>query len=117
MREEAKVGGAVASPGIPTDAVVWLSVFASFLIGGAVGLVSVAIFAVILRRVVEKNPLDGIKQLKWLIPIIVGGGLADYFFFDYVLQVKGAIWSYFLGLGLVFLMFGVPVFIEWRRLP
>ncbi len=117
--EEAKFGEAVADAnrGIPLTWILWVAVLASFSIGLAVGLITVSIFGVILRRVEEKNPLGAIKQLGLLGSYILGVGGVDYFFFDYMGQINGAIAFYFCGVGIMFLACGIPIYIEWRRMP
>jgi len=116
-----KEGNTVALSTSPDASQIWisfvLSAAASFLIGGAVALIAVAIFAVTLRRLAERNPSDAIKALQRLIGIVLGGGLIDYAVFDYIVKTSGALTYYALGFGLMFLVLGVPVFNQWRKLP
>lgn len=88
---------------------------ASILTGAVVGLICTTVFAVTLRRIEEKNPSEAIKALGWLISIVLGGGLADYIVFDFVIKSGGAIAYYMMGLAVVFLSLGLLVFFDWRR--
>ncbi len=88
---------------------------ASLLIGAVVGLICVAIFAVILRGVSEKRPKDAIKSLTALIGTVLGGGLADYIAFRAVLSTSEALAYYLIGLAVLFLPLGVLVFLDWVR--
>jgi hypothetical protein len=86
----------------------------SFLLGAVVGLVGVSIFAVILRRVEKSKPKNAINYLYGLIAFVLGAGMSDYLIFDLIFQ-SGAIVYYGLGLAVVFLTFGLWVFIDWMR--
>lgn len=116
-----KESGPVTVSASPDAGPIWVSfvltAVASFLIGGVIGLIAVAIFAVTLRRVAERNPSDAIKALQWLIGFVLGGGLVDYIVFDYIVKTSGTLTYYAIGLSLMFLVFGVPVFNQWRKLP
>ena len=83
-------------------------------LGAVVGLLASAIFAVILRRLEASNAIEAIKALMNLVVLSLGGGIADYAIFDYILQA-GAISFYIAGYATVFLFFGSIVFISWLR--
>ena len=87
---------------------------ASLLLGGAVALVAVAIFAIVLRRLEESKPGDAIKRLYELVGLVLGAGLTDHILFDYMLQ-SHAIEYYISGFSAVFLILGLVVFFDWRR--
>jgi hypothetical protein len=87
---------------------------ASCLIGAVVGLLSVAIFAVILRRKEQNRPTEAIMLLTSLIGTVLGAGAADYIIFDILLQ-QNAIGFYLIGLATWFLPLGLWVFIDWMR--
>ncbi len=87
---------------------------ASFLIGAAVGLISVTIFAVILRRLEERNSKEAVRTLTKLIYVILGAGLTDYVIFDVIIKC-GALEYYIMGFTVVFLSLGFLVFFDWRK--
>ncbi len=88
---------------------------ASALTGAVIGFISVAIFAVILRKVAEKRPSEAIRALKALVSIVLGGGLADYVVFDWILSSGGALSYYLVGFAFVYLILGGWVFLDWLR--
>lgn len=88
---------------------------ASLLTGSVVGLISVAIFAVILRRVETEKLSEAIKALRRLIYVVLGGGLSDFVIFDFILNSDGALAYYMIGLAFLFLPLGILVFIDWKR--
>ena len=88
---------------------------ASSLVGGVVGLISVSIFAVILRRLAMEKASEAIKALTRLIGIVLGSGMADYAVFEVIMKSNNGLLYYILGLAIVFLPFGFVVFIDWIR--
>ena len=91
---------------------------ASLLMGAVVGLITVAIFALALRRRAHEDTSEAIKALTRLIAIVLGGGISDYVIFDVIFDViieNGALEYYIIGLSAVFLTFGLYVFVEWLR--
>ncbi len=89
-------------------------IVASLLMGAIVGLITVAIFALALRRRAYEDTSEAIKALTRLIAIVLGGGLSDYVIFDVIIE-NGALEYYIIGLGAMFLAFGTYIFIEWLR--
>ena len=89
--------------------------FASLLIGSVIGLISAAIFAVILRRIETEKPSEAIRALIQLIGIVLGSGLGDFVVFDFILKSGGALQYYMIGLASLFLPLGILVFIDWKR--
>jgi|SRR5215471_10064496 len=87
---------------------------ASFGLGAVIGLIAATIFAVILRRIENKQPQDAIDGLYKLIYLVCGAGLADYVAFDFILNA-GAIVFYLGGLSIVFLPCAGVVFVSWMR--
>ena len=90
---------------------------ASFLLGAVIGLIAVSIFAVILKRYGKRNAAEAIEALKKLTYLVLGGGTGDFVVFDLMLKSGGAIVFYVLGFAATFLLFGVPVYLDWRRKP
>ncbi len=88
---------------------------ASLSLGAVMGLICVAIFAVILRRISQKNPSEALKALWKLSSFALGGWGADYVLFDRILSAGGAWQYYLLGFAIVFLPLGVWVFVDWSR--
>ena len=80
-----------------------------------VGLISVTLFALVLRRIEQKNPSEAVGVLKWLIGLVLGGGMADYVIFDFLLESEGALAFYLIGLATLFLPLGLLTFFDWRR--
>ncbi len=78
-------------------------------------MISVTIFAVILRRLEEKKPREAVRALKSLIPVMLGGGLTDYIIFYLIIKTSGALVYYIFGFSLVFLLLGFLVFLDWRK--
>jgi len=89
--------------------------YAALAIGGVVGLICVAIFAVTLRGVSDKMPKDAITALTALIGTVLGGGLVDYVVFGRVLSTDQALAYYLIGLAVLFLPLGILVFFDWFR--
>lgn len=87
---------------------------ASVALGAVVGLIAVAIFALILRRIEKSKPRDAIKSLYELIGLALGGGIVDYAIFDRILE-SGAIFYYVIGFAGTFLVLGLAIFIDWLR--
>ena len=89
-------------------------IVASMLMGAVVGLITVAIFALALRRRAYEDTSEAIKALTRLIAIVLGGGISDYVIFDVIIE-NGALEYYIIGLGFMFLTFGTYVLVEWLR--
>lgn len=88
---------------------------ASSLIGAVVGLICVAMFASILRSIEQDNPSMANRELGSLLTYVLGGGGANYLLFDFLMQSNGAVVYYMIGLSIMFLPFGLIVFIMWMR--
>ena len=89
--------------------------FISSLIGGVVGLVSVSIFAVILRRLAMEKSEEAIKALKRLIGAVLVSGLAGFAVFTFIVESSNGLQYYMLGFAIVFLPLGLVVSIDWVR--
>ena len=89
-------------------------IVASLLMGAVVALITVAIFALALRRRAYEDTSEAIKALTKLIAIVLGGGLSNYVIFDVIIG-NGALEYYIIGLCAMFLTFGIYVFVEWLR--
>jgi hypothetical protein len=87
--------------------------FASCAIGVVVGLISGSIFAVILRRVERKQPLEAIKALFRLAGFVLGAGFADYAIFDFILKAD-TIYFYMDGLAIAFIPFAIVTLVLWH---
>ena len=85
-------------------------IVASLLMGAVVGLITVAFFALALRRRAYEDTSEAIKALTRLIVIVLGGGLSDYVIFDVIIK-NGALEYYIVGLTAIFLAFGTYIFI------
>ena len=85
---------------------------ASMTVGAVVGLISVTIFAVILRRIERSQPSEAVKALRRLIYLVLGAGLIDYAAFDAILKAN-AIFFYLFGLGFTFIPLGLITFASW----
>jgi len=85
----------------------------SGVVGGIVGFLAVAMFAVILRRYESGRQI--LEEIRKLATFIVFGGLADFGVFDLLLQSSGAWVYYIIGVALVFIPLGIIVFLDWRR--
>ena len=85
---------------------------ASTAIGAVIGLISVTMLAVILRRIERTQPLEAIKALRNLIAVALGAGLADYAVFDFILKA-GALSFYLDGFAVIFLPLGIITVILW----
>lgn len=88
---------------------------ASFLTGAVIGVISAAIFAVIVKEIAAENPKQAIKALRRLAYFVLGGGLADYAIFDYVLKSDGTLQYYMIGLASAFLLLALLIIIDWKR--
>ncbi len=93
---------------------------ASALVGAVVGLISVTIFAVVLRRISDKQPSAAIKALIKLMSIVLLGGIAnrgiaEYAVYSKILSSDEALAYYLVGFSVVFLVLGSLVLISWLR--
>jgi uncharacterized SAM-binding protein YcdF (DUF218 family) len=87
----------------------------SVLLGAVIGLISVAIFAVTLRRLSEKKPNDATKALTVLVATILGGGGLNYLADEFIFSSSAGSLGYFGGLAAIFLPFGIVILIQWLR--
>jgi uncharacterized membrane protein len=90
---------------------------ASMLTGAVIGLISGAIFSVILKRVAKDQPLEAVKKLRALMFWVLGGGIGDYVVFDAILQAN-AIYYYMVGVAVSFIPFAalillLSLFLNW----
>jgi hypothetical protein len=85
-------------------------------VGVVIGLIAVAIFAVILRRIEARHPEQAIRSLVRLAGLCLGGGLSDFVVFDLILKGGGTSF-YLLGFSMAFIPLGLIIFLDWKNIP
>ena len=93
---------------------------AGSLIGGCIGLVGAAIFAVIVykfdrsQKGMPGNPAHGMVKALYVLPgLLLGGGFGGYKVFQFVSADPEVFSYYIIGLASVFLVLGSVVFLIW----
>lgn len=87
---------------------------ASLFLGSCVGVLCATFFAVSLRRLAEQDIRQFREGVAWTLGALLGGGLADYALFDWMLQTA-ALDMYAFGVGVTFLPLSLAIFRDWYR--